>query len=97
MVLTSAMPYQSEIADLRSADSKATDTFSIENIVRRAHQIHRQHGGFFGYDFEDWVLAWRDLPQTASGRGMEQVVENSNESVPEDRTGILQPCFGCGN
>lgn len=97
MVLASAMPYQSEIADLRSADSKATDTFSIENIVRRAHQIHRQHGGFFGYDFEDWVLAWRDLPQTASGREMEQVVENSNESVPEDRTGILEPCFGCGN
>jgi hypothetical protein len=97
MVLASAMPYQSEIADLRSADSKATDTFSIENIVRRAHQIHRQHGGFFGYDFEDWVLAWRDLPQTASGREIEQVVETSNESAPEDRTGILEPCFGCGN
>jgi hypothetical protein len=97
MVLASSMPYQSEIAGLGTTDSKATDTFSIENIVRRAHQIHRQHGGFFGYDFEDWVLAWRDLPQTASGTEIKQVVENSNESVPEDRTGILEPCFGCGN
>jgi hypothetical protein len=91
------MPYQSEIAGLATTDSRATDAFRIEEIVRRAHQIHRQHGGFFGYDFEDWVLAWRDLPQTASGREMEQVVENSNESVPEDRTGILEPCFKCGN
>ncbi len=97
MVLASAIPHQSEIADLRSADSKSTDAFSIEQIVRRAHQIHREHGGFFGYDFEDWVLAWRDLPQTASGREMEQVVENSNESLPEDRTGILELCFGCGD
>jgi hypothetical protein len=97
MVLASAIPHQGEIADLRSADSKATDAFSIENIVRRAHQIHRQHGGFFGYDFEDWVLAWRDLPQTASGKQMEQVNEHNNEFVPGQRIGILEPCFGCGD
>lgn len=97
MVLASAIPHQSEIADLRSADSKTTDTFSIENIVHRAHQIHRQHGGFFGYDFEDWVQAWRALPQIASETQMEQVNEHNNEFVPEDRTGILEPCFGCGD
>ncbi len=97
MLLASAMTLPSEIAELGTADPKATGAFSIEEIVRRAHQIHREHGGFFGYDFEDWVLAWRDLPQTASGREMEEVVENSNESLSEDRTGILEPCVGCGN
>ena len=97
MVLTSAMPYQSEIAGLGTTDSKATDTFSIENIVQRAHQIHRQHGGFFGYDFEDWVLAWRDLPQRAGGKQMEQVNEHNSEFVPGQRIGILKPCFGCGD
>jgi hypothetical protein len=97
MILTSAIPDLSEIAELGSVDSKATDTFRIENIVRRAHQIHREHGGFFGYDFEDWVLAWRDLPQTASGKQTEQVGENSSEFVPGERTGTLEPCFGCGN
>jgi hypothetical protein len=96
MVLASAMPHQSEITGLGTTDSKATDALRIEEIVRRAHQIHRQHGGFFGYDFEDWVLAWRDLPQTASGREMEQVNEHSSEFVPGQRSGILEPCFGCG-
>ena len=96
MVLASAMTLQSEIAELGTADLKATDAFSIEEIVRRAHQIHREHGGFFGYDFEDWVLAWRDLPQTASGKHMEQVNEHSSEFVPGQRSGILEPCFGCG-
>ena len=69
MVLASAIPHQSEIADLRSADSKSTDAFSIEQIVRRAHQIHREHGGFFGYDFEDWVLAWRDSAANCQRKG----------------------------
>jgi hypothetical protein len=25
----------------------------IEEIFRRAQEIHREHGGVFGYDFED--------------------------------------------
>ena len=74
MVLASAMP-QNEFAEPGTLDPKATHAFSIEEIVRRAHQIHRQHGGFFGYDFEDWVQAWRDLPQTAKGTQLEQLSE----------------------
>jgi hypothetical protein len=97
MVLASAMPRQSEIAELGTADPKATDGFSIEEIVRRAHRIHREHGGLFGYDFEDWVQAWRDLPQMASRTQMEHVRENSSEFVPGERSEILEPCFGCGN
>jgi len=96
MVLANVMTLQSENAELGTADPKATDAFSIEEIVSRAHQIHREHGGFFGYDFEDWVLAWRDLPQTASGRDMEQVNEHNCEFVPGQRSAILEPCFGCG-
>jgi len=66
MVLASAMPRESEIAELGTGDPKATGAFGIEEIVRLAHRIHREHGGLFGYDFEDWVQAWRDLPQIAS-------------------------------
>lgn len=97
MVLASAIPNHSKIAKLSTGDPKATDTFKIEEIVRRAHQIHREHGGLFGYDFEDWVQAWRSLPQTASGTLTEQIGENISEFVPGERTGILEPCFGCGN
>jgi hypothetical protein len=31
----------------------------IETILRRARQIHREHGGLFGYDFDDWIEAWQ--------------------------------------
>jgi hypothetical protein len=31
----------------------------IEAIVRRARQIHREHGGIFGYDLDDWNEAWQ--------------------------------------
>lgn len=97
MVSTSAMLHQSESAELGTADPKATDAFSIEEIVRRAHRIHREHGGLFGYDFEDWVQAWRDLPQIASLTQVHHVRENNIEFLPGERTEILEPCFGCGN
>jgi hypothetical protein len=97
MVLASAMPHYGEVAELGTADPKATDAFNIEEIVRRAHRIHREHGGLFGYDFEDWVQAWRAIPQIASETQMEHVGENSREFVPGERTEILEPGFGCGN
>jgi hypothetical protein len=97
MILASAMPHQSEIAGLGTTDPKATDAFSIEEIVRRAYRIHREHGGLFGYDFEDWVQAWRDLPQIASRTQMRHVGENSSEFAPGESTEILEPCFGCGH
>jgi hypothetical protein len=31
----------------------------IEAILRRAHEIHREHGGIFGYDWDDWIEAWQ--------------------------------------
>lgn len=97
MVSASVMPHQSEIAELGTADPKATDAISIEEIVRRAHRIHREHGGLFGYDLEDWVQAWRDLPQIASRTQMELVRENNSEFLPGEKAEILEPCFGCGN
>lgn len=82
MVSTSAMLHQSEIAELGTADPKATDVVAIEEIVRRAHRIHREHGGLFGYDFEDWAQAWGDLPQIASLSQVQHVRENNIEFLP---------------
>jgi len=33
----------------------------IEMVLNRAHEIHRAHGGLFGYDLEDWLQAEREL------------------------------------
>jgi hypothetical protein len=31
----------------------------IEVVLRRAYKIHREHGGIFGYDWDDWIEAWQ--------------------------------------
>ncbi|HTC62996.1 MAG TPA: DUF2934 domain-containing protein [Candidatus Saccharimonadales bacterium] len=33
----------------------------LEEILHRAHQIHRSRGGLIGYDLEDWLQAEREL------------------------------------
>lgn len=41
----------------RAADSGPSN--DIEVVLRRARQIHREHGGVFGYDWDDWMEAWQ--------------------------------------
>jgi len=33
----------------------------IEEVLNLAYQIHRSHGGLFGYDLEDWLQAQREM------------------------------------
>ena len=39
----------------------AAGAMQIEMVLNRAHEIHRAHGGLFGYDLEDWLQAEREL------------------------------------
>jgi len=63
------MPSQNEVRDhfetqdMRAANPGTEDELKIEEILRRAQESHREHGGVFGYDFEDWLQAWRELPE----------------------------------
>ena len=52
-----------ETQDLYAANPDANEMAKIEEILRRAQEIHREQGGVFGYDFEDWLDAWRELPR----------------------------------
>lgn len=69
----------------------------IEEVIRRAHQIHRQHGGIFGYDLDDWTEAWSESRQGSGRIRIEQAENDSVEFVRERRREVLEPCFGCGN
>jgi hypothetical protein len=52
-----------ETQDTRATDSQANDGLRIDEILQRAQDIHRENGGMFGYDFEDWIEAWGELPE----------------------------------
>jgi hypothetical protein len=51
-----------ETKDMRGANLEVNDAMKIEKILRRAKEIHRERGGVLGYDFEEWLQAWNELP-----------------------------------
>ena len=62
-----------------------SEAFRIEEVLNRAHEIHRARGGLFGYDLEDWLQAERDL---AERNGSDQFWAEDTapaESRPWDR------------
>jgi hypothetical protein len=60
-----------ETQDIRVANPEAHDGLRIEEIRRRAQELHRESGGLIGYDFEDWLQAWRELAEIGSRRELE--------------------------
>jgi hypothetical protein len=52
-----------ETQDMYADNPGANGMAKIEEILRRAQEINREHGGVFGYDFEDWLNEWRELPR----------------------------------
>ena len=51
-----------ETKDMRDANLEINEAVKIEKILRRAKEIHRERGGVLGYDFEEWLQAWDELP-----------------------------------
>ena len=58
---------QFETKDMRGANLEVNEAVKIEKILRRAKEIHRERGGVFGYDFEEWLQAWDELPREGVG------------------------------
>jgi hypothetical protein len=56
-----------ETKDMRAANLGVNEAVKIEQILRRAKEIRRERGGVFGYDFEDWLQAWNELPREGYG------------------------------
>ena len=73
------------------------DALQIEEVLNRAHEIHRAHGGLFGYDLEDWLQAERELVGR-NRRGQFQVEETAH-AEPDARIQERnrQKCFGQNN
>jgi hypothetical protein len=64
---------------------------NIGEVLRRAREIHRQHGGIFGYDFEDWARAWSEVAYQS---------ERTEPWVPETMSAGMMPATtrkGCGS
>ena len=51
-----------EMKEMRGTNLEINEAVKIEKILRRAKEIHRERGGVLGYDFEEWLQAWDELP-----------------------------------
>ena len=49
-----------ELEDGIFGEDGISEGLRIEEILRRAHEIHRARGGLIGYDLEDWLQAERE-------------------------------------
>jgi hypothetical protein len=61
MQLHSEVAERMEAEDGISNENAVSEGVRIEEILHRAHQIHRARGGLIGYDLEDWLQAEREL------------------------------------
>ncbi len=71
--------------ETRVASPEAREVLKIEEILRRAREIHRQHGGMFGYDFEDWAQAWSARPERTNPTQLEMADEMDPGLTADDR------------
>jgi hypothetical protein len=72
-----------DVTEMEAASPDAEYELHIEEVVRRAHRFHREHGGLFGYDLEDWNRAWREKPGRSVPRdGQDGAFGASNIDAP---------------
>lgn len=86
-----------EAPEMAAAIADAAGAVNIEEVLRRAREIHRQHGGIFGYDFEDWAQAWSDRPAGNGERKFEAIEEAAPAMVVHDTEEVCESCFRYDN
>jgi hypothetical protein len=61
MIQHSELEGKIESQDVISNRIAPGEALRIEEVMNRAHEIHRGHGGLIGYDLEDWLQAEHEL------------------------------------
>ena len=69
MLQANPMQCEIEIPEDAVVNSQASADFPLKTVVQRARQIHRERGGLFGYDFDDWSQAWGERAYAAEETG----------------------------
>lgn len=97
MILQDNVAGQIELQDEIFTVDAVSEASQIEQIMNRAHEIHRAHGGLLGYDLEDWLEAERELVER-NRPGQLQVDETKHaEPLPRHQERNFRKCFAGNN
>lgn len=88
---------QSELQDAVFSAHTASEAVRIEEVLNRAHQIHRAHGGLIGYDLEDWLQAERELIERNRPEHFQAEETPHVAPLPRDQERNRKKCFGLNN
>lgn len=86
-----------EAPEMTTAIADSAGAVNIEEVLRRAREIHRQHGGVFGYDFEDWAQAWNGRPGSYGYTKLELAEHMEHALVANDTEEVFESCFRYDN
>jgi hypothetical protein len=83
-----------ELQDVIFGGNAVGEALQIEEVLNRAHEIHRAQGGLFGYDLEDWLQAERELVgRNQPGHSQAEEIAHE-ESQTRDHERTCQKYFG---
>jgi hypothetical protein len=97
------MPSHDEVAEAFESQEmifsqhEVDEALQIEEVLNRAYEIRRAHGGLFGYDLEDWLQAERELAERNRTDKLRVAETAHEESKQSDQERNWNQCLGINN
>ncbi|HEV7967426.1 MAG TPA: DUF2934 domain-containing protein [Candidatus Acidoferrales bacterium] len=85
---------QIESQDEIFSGNSVREASQIEELMNRAHEIHRANGGLIGYDLEDWLQAERELIERDQSDLFQMEVSAPIKPLSFDRERNRRKCLG---
>ena len=82
-----------ELQEVIFDENAVSEAVQIEEVLNRAHEIHRAHGGLIGYDLEDWLQAERELAQKHQSNHFRVKETEHAELLPWNQKNELSAMF----
>lgn len=86
-----------ESQEMIFTEHEVGEALQIEEVLNRAYEIRRAHGGLFGYDLEDWLQAERELAERNRADKLRIEETTHVESTAMDPERNPKQCLGNNN
>ena len=88
---------QTESQETIFTEHEVGEALQIEEVLNRAYEIRRAHGGLFGYDLEDWLQAERELAERNRAENLRVEETTHAKSTHMDPERNPKQCTGINN